>query len=92
MASTQAAAEQPAGCCASTCHCSAAAAPKLDTAYHLMTQREQLQTPLLHSPSALIALRGTALVREAWTDIGIVGAGRRADLTRGETFRQILPT
>ena len=29
------------------------------------------------------------MVWEAWTDIGDVGAGRRSDLTRNETIRQI---
>ena len=80
MASKPCAAEQPAAAVPPLCHCSAAVAQKLHTAYHLLLEREQLRTPLLHSTTALIGLRGSDLVREAWTDIGIVGAGRGAPI------------
>ena len=67
-------------------------AQKLATLYHLLLQREQLLTSDLHSPPALIALRGTALVREAWTDIVEAGVGRRADLGQMTLSSQISPT
>ena len=54
-----------------------------------MLQREKLLTSGFQSPLALTERRGTGVVREAWTDIGDVGAGRRSDLTRNETNRQI---
>ena len=54
-----------------------------------MLQREKLLTSGFQSPLALTERRGTGVVREAWTDIGDVGAGRRSDLTRNETIRQI---
>ena len=82
MATQQPAAEQTAGCCASILSHSAAVAPKLHTAYHLLLGREQLRAPLLHTTTALTALRGSVLVREAWTDVGSHGVGRTADLTR----------
>ena len=67
-------------------------AQKLATLYHLLLQREQLLTSDLHSPPALIALGGTALVREAWTDIVEAGVGRRADLGQMTLSSQISPT
>ena len=66
-------------------------AQKLATLYHLLLQREQLLTSDLHSPPALIALRGTALVREAWTDIVEAGVGRRADLGQMTLFPRFPP-
>ena len=57
-----------------------------------MLQREKLLTSGFQSPLALTERRGTGVVREAWTDIGDVGAGRRSDLTRNETCRQIPTT
>ena len=56
-------------------------APKLATPYHLLLHCEQLLTSRFHTPSALIESQGSAQVREAWTDIGDVSAGRRADET-----------
>ena len=70
-------------------HRSVAAAPQLPTPYPLMLQREKLLTSGFQSPLALTERRGTGVVREAWTDIGDVGAGRRSDLTRNERNRQI---
>ena len=57
-----------------------------------MLQREKLITSGFQSPLALTERRGTGVVRETWTDIGDVGAGRRSDLTRNETIRQISTT
>ena len=54
-----------------------------------MLQREKLLTSGFQSPLALTERQGTGVVREAWTDIGDVGAGRRSDLTRNERNRQI---
>ena len=62
------------------------------TPYHLLLQREQLRTPLLDSPTARIERRGSAAVREAWTDVGDVSAGRRRDLRKIDNFSQILTT
>ena len=91
MAPRQSAAEQPAAAMPPSRHRSAAVTPKLRTAYHLLLQREQLLTSDLHSPPALIALRGTALVREAWTDIVEAGVGRRADLGQMTLFPRFSP-
>ena len=41
---------------------------------------------------ALVARHLCDLDREAWTDVGDVGAGRRPDLTQIDTFRQIHTT
>ena len=57
-----------------------AAAQKFQTAYHLMIDCEQLQTPLLVSPVALIKLHRRARSRVAWTEFGGVGEGRRTSL------------
>ena len=60
------------------------------TAYHLILQREKLLTPDFDAPTALIVRRGCAVVREAWTDVGDVGAGRRVDnLRKSDRFSQI---
>ena len=53
----------------------------MQLAYHLLFEREQLLTLGFVAPVTLVALHRSALVREAWTDIGVVGVGRRADLT-----------
>ena len=53
------------------------AAQKFQMAYHLMFDCEQLQTPLLVSPVALIKLHRRARSRVAWTEFGSVGEGRR---------------
>ena len=74
--------ERPEGWSSSIRHRSVAAAPQLPTPYHLMLQREKLLTSGFQSPLALTERQGTGVVREAWTDIGDVGAGRRSDLTR----------
>ena len=84
--------ERPEGWSSSIRHRSTAAAPKLPTPYHLMLQREKLLTSGFQSPLALTERRGTGVVREAWTDIGDVGAGRRSDLRRDETFSQMSTT
>ena len=55
------------------------AAQKFQMAYHLMFDCEQLQTPLLVSPVALIKLHRRARSRVAWTEFGSVGVGRTAD-------------
>ena len=47
--------------------------------YHLLVDSEQLRAPLLDSPTARNVRRGTDLKREAWTDVGGVGKGRRSD-------------
>ena len=64
------------------------AAQKFQTAYHLMVDCEQLQTPLLVSPVALIKLHRRARSRVAWTEFGSVGVGRRAILGRRDKFSQ----
>ena len=74
-----------------SCHRSAAAAPKLHTAYHLLFGREQLRTPLLHTTTAPIAIRGSALVPEPWTDVSVGGVERRADLGQMEPFPRFSP-
>ena len=43
---------------------------------------------LLVRSLALIELLGTDRVREAWTDVGGVGVGRRATLTKIDRFCQ----
>ena len=84
--------ERPEGFSSSIRHRSAAAAPKLPTPYHLMLQRDKLLTSGFHTPTARTERCRSSLVQEAWTDIGDVGAGRRSDLTRNESFRQISTT
>ena len=64
------------------------AAQKFQMAYHLMFDCEQLQTPLLVSPVALIKLHRRARPRVAWTDFGSVGVGRRAILRKSDKFSQ----
>ena len=59
-----------------------AAVQKFQTAYHLMFDCEQLQTPILVSPVALIKLHRRARSRVAWTEFGGVGEGRRAVVTQ----------
>ena len=65
-----------------------AAAQKFQTAYHLMIDCEQLQTPLLVSPVALIKLHRRARSRVAWTEFGGVGEGRRAVLGKSDKSSQ----
>ena len=65
-----------------------AAAQKFQTAYHLMMDCEQLQTPLLVSPVALIKLHRRARSRVAWTEFGGVGEGRRAVLGKSDKSSQ----
>jgi len=47
---------------------------------------EQLQTPLLVSPVALIKLHRRARSRVAWTEFGGVGEGRPAVVRKSDTF------
>ena len=84
--------ERPEGWSSSIRHRSAAAAPKLPTPYHLMLQREKLLTSGFHTPTALTEICRSSVVWETWTDIGDVGAGRRSDLRRDETFSQMSTT
>ena len=49
-----------------------------DSRVHLMLQRKQLWTSGFHSPPAQEQSQGTGEEREAWTDVGNVGVGRRA--------------
>jgi hypothetical protein len=49
-----------------------------------MIDCEQLQTPLLVSPVALIKLHRRARSRVAWTEFGSVGVGRRAALGQND--------
>ena len=65
---------------------------KFHLAYHLVIGGGQLWTPLLATPTAPEALHGSGQVREAWTDVGIVGVVRRADLTICDRKRQICTT
>ena len=69
-------------------HGSWTAAQKLQLAYHIKKERGQLLMPLLHHPVALDELYRMALLREAWTDIGDFGVGRRALLTQIDKFCQ----
>ena len=62
------------------------------TAYRLMFDCEQLQTPLLDAQMALSKLRLCDLFWVAWTEFGSVGVGRRAILTQNDNFRQISAT
>ena len=64
------------------------AAQKFQMAYHLMFDCEQLQTPLLVSPVALIKLHRRARSRVAWTEFGGVGEGRRAVLGKSDKSSQ----
>ena len=57
-----------------------AAAQKFQTAYHLMIDCEQLQTPLLATTTALIERRSCGMVWVAWTEFGSVGVGRRTSV------------
>ena len=61
-----------------------AAAQKFQTAYHLMFDCEQLQTPLLDAQMALSKLRLCDLFWVAWTEFGSVGVGRRAALGQND--------
>ena len=63
-------------------------AQKLQLAYHLTLDCEQLRTSLLVRSLALIELLGTGRVREAWTDVGGVGVVRRATLRKIVMFSQ----
>ena len=58
-------------------------------AYRLMFDCEQLQTPLLVSPVALIKLHRRARSWVAWTEFGSVGEGRRVILRKSDKFSQI---
>ena len=60
------------------------AAQKFQTAYHLMFDCEQLQTPLLDAQMALSKLRLCDLFRVAWTEFGGVGEGRRSALGQND--------
>ena len=64
------------------------AAQKFQTAYHLMFDYEQLQTPLLDAQMALSKLRLCDLFWVAWTEFGGVGEGRRAVLGKSDKSSQ----
>ena len=69
----------------------AAPPQKLDLAYHLMRDclRERLDTaPALDAQMALSKLHLCALVWEAWTDFGSVGAGRKSVLRKSDKISQ----
>ena len=89
MASKPRVAGQHASSPASICPRFAAATPKFCRAYHLLLDCEQLRTSLLDTPTAKVPLRGCAQKREAWTDVGADGVGRRPDLTLFDNNRQI---
>ena len=63
-------------------------AQKLQLAYHLTLDCEQLRTSLLDAQMALIELHLCAHLREAWTDVGGVGVVRRATLRKIVRFSQ----
>ena len=65
-----------------------AAAQKFQTAYHLMFDCEQLQTPLLATTTALIERGSCGMVWVAWTEFGSVGVGRRAVLGKSDKSSQ----
>ena len=65
------------------------AAPKVFSLSHLLLDCRQLRTSLLDGSLARVELQGTAEVREAWTDVGADGVGRRPDLTLFDKNRQI---
>ena len=50
---------------------------------------ENVWTPLLDAQMALSKLHLCALVWEAWTDFGSVGAGRRAVLGKSDKISQV---
>ena len=87
-AATESSGHAPAGTYPSSCIARAPPAQKLQLAYHLTSEREQLWMPLLDGSLTLVSLRGTAHLREAWTDFGGVGAGRRACLRKIDKFSQ----
>ena len=53
-----------------------------------MTAHDQLWMRRLDTPTARALLLGSAHLREAWTDFGDVGVGRRATLTKIDKFCQ----
>ena len=53
-----------------------------------MTAHDQLWVRRLDTPTARKLLLGSAHLREAWTDFGDVGVGRRTVLTQNDNFRQ----
>ena len=53
-----------------------------------MIDCENVWTPLLDAQMALSKLHLCALVWEAWTDFGSVGAGRRAILRKSDKISQ----
>ena len=64
---------------------------KLQLAYHLTLEREELRTSLLVHPMAVIELLGMGPgpgVREARTDVGSVGVVRRPSLRKIDRFSQ----
>ena len=53
-----------------------------------MTAHDQLWVRRLDTPTARKLLLGSAHLREAWTDFGDVGVGRRATLRKIDNFSQ----
>ena len=88
-AATESSGHAPAGTYPSSCIARAPPAQKLQLAYHTKRERGQLLMPLLHTPTARTLLLGSGLSREAWTDFGGVGAGRRACLGKIDKFSQV---
>ena len=66
----------------------AASAQKLQLAFHLTLECEELWTSLLVTPMAAVELLGSGRVRLAWTDVGSVGVERRPFLTKIAKFCQ----
>ena len=63
-------------------------AQKLNLAYHLMTAHDQLWMRRLDAQMPLNERHLCAPLREAWTDFGDVGVGRRATLRKIDNFSQ----
>ena len=62
---------------------------KLQLAYHLTLDCEQLRTSLLDAQMALIELHLCAHLREAWTDVGGVGVAPRLGVALHEALGRV---
>ena len=63
---------------------------KLQLAYHLTLDCDELCTSLLDAQMALIGLHLCEHLRVAWTDVGGVGVVRRPALRKIDRFSQVL--
>ena len=79
----------PPSFCASLSQRPAAASQKSDLVSHLMMDCDELQTPHLDTPTALMERRRSHLVWEARTDFGTVCAGRTAALGKSDRISEV---